>query len=472
MGNCYTCFFCFSKSKNKNDKSKFNKEDSKVNQVKEPLIFNTKKQNTSIFPELYSNPKLIGNEISIHDFRLIKTIGKGSFGKVILVQHLHLKNYFAMKILSKEELKITNEIIHTKGEREILEKISHPFLIKLQFAFQNEEKLFIVTEFMPGGDIFFHLQREEKFDEERVKIYLAEIILALEHLHKNGIIYRDLKPENILLDKEGHIKLTDFGLSKVFQNIDQNFFNSIIERKSIDKRHNYNDPSNNKGKKNNEIQNLNTHYKNKNEESYNSNTDNFYNKTNESINYSVENKKDILNSNIERAYTICGTPQYLAPEILNGDGYDKTVDWWSLGIVAFEMLNGYSPFKENKFKLNKDNYMKPFIKEKNVNEKAFDLIKKLLEVDPKKRIGSGKCDAEEIKKHKFFKGINWEKILGKKYKAQFIPQFNNYEDLINFDQMFTDENPADNNQRLNLFQNENYDNKYLDFTYINSIYFT
>ncbi len=449
MGNCIKdCCEAFTNSLKIDNENKISS--MKRNNLKEVLISSNKRssnlnnqnninneisQRKVTFREYNSESNKIGMEISLHDFRILKTLGKGSFGKVILVQHVHLKNYYAMKILQKEQLKQTNQIVHTKSEREILEKISHPFIIKLIFAFQNPKKLFIVTEYMCGGEIFYHLRKEEKFQEERTRLYIAEIVLALEHLHINGIIYRDLKPENILLDRDGHIKLTDFGLSKILKSSNLYIPNS----------ENINKDSNSTSNGFNEI-----------------NTSNINN-----------NLKDVtslicsFNSGSSRAYTICGTPEYLAPEILNGKGYDKAVDWWSLGVVAYEMLCGYSPYKENKFKLDINIYKRPLVKEKFISHTAFDLLKKLLDVDQNKRLGSGLNDAEEIKKHPFFKGLNWDKVFKKKYKPLFIPKIKYDEDLTHFDKMFTDEDPKSSNEKLSFFNKQISDNKYDDFTYVN-----
>jgi serine/threonine protein kinase len=347
-----------------------------------------------------SNKSLIffPQKISIYDFKIIKTLGKGSFGKVLLVNNIHNKRYYAMKVLKKEFLKKQNQVAHTKTEREILEKITHPFVVKLHYAFQSSDKLHLVCDYMPGGEIFYHLRKEGCFSEERAKFYICEIILALEHLHKNGIIYRDLKPENILLDREGHIKLTDFGLSKIL--------NSINPRPSSG----------------------------------------------------------------GRAYTICGTPEYLAPEILIGKGYNKTVDWWSLGAVMYEMLVGYSPFKENKYKLDLGTYLKPIQPHKNIPPTAFSFILQLLQTDPNKRLGNSEKDADEIKNHEYFKAVNWNLYYERKIKPKFKPYLKNEEDLSNFDKLFTDEDPnSHQDDKFNLFpslNNKDNDSTYDNFTYI------
>ena len=184
--------------------------------------------------------------------------------------------YYAMKVLKKVTLIDRNQLDHTKTERDILQNVHNPFLMKMHYAFQTEDKLYMVMDFLNGGELFFHLRKEQSFDEERIRFYAAEIILGLEALHKAGIVYRDLKPENILLDEEGHIRLTDFGLSK----------------------------------------------------------------------------QGIFKLNKDQTTTICGTPEYLAPEIVIGEGHGKAVDWWSLGILMFEMFVGRPPFQNpNKMQL-------------------------------------------------------------------------------------------------------------------------
>lgn len=154
-------------------------------------------------------------KIGIHSFNPLKVIGRGSFGKVYLVQKYDSGEYFAMKSLKKDVILKRKQKESTLAERNILEKITSPFIVKLHYAFQNDSRLYFVMDFLNGGEIFYHLRREQRFSEDRVRFYAAEILIALECLHNNGIIYRDLKPENVLLDSDGHIKLTDFGLSKM-----------------------------------------------------------------------------------------------------------------------------------------------------------------------------------------------------------------------------------------------------------------
>ena len=325
------------------------------------------------------------------DFDEMKVLGKGSFGKVLLVRYKKNQKLYAMKILKKAVIMKNNEEIHTKTERKILAKINHPFIVSLYFAFQDEKKLYLITEFMQGGELFYHLHRERFFSNERTQFYAAEIVLALDHLHKNNCIYRDLKPENVLLDKDGHIKLADFGLSKI-----------------------------------------------------------------------------MLEKNKAKAFTLCGTPDYLAPEILEDKGYDKTVDWWSLGALIYEMLVGYSPFKMKKGEqLNIEKYKEPVPLYNHFTPEAKMIITDLLVVEPSKRLGYGSNGTENIKKHPFFKDINWEELYNKKVEPEFVPKIFNELDLGNFDKFFTNENVFEPESEMNsasvLKDNPN---EFAGFTYV------
>ena len=321
--------------------------------------------------------KDFSKKISLKDFKILKKLGKGAFGKVLLVHNEELNKYFAMKILKKKFIEKNKQQIHIKTERKILEIIEHPFVAKLYYAFQNSEKLYMLTEYMPGGEMFYHLHKDIYFSEERTKFYISEIILALIYLHKKNIIYRDLKPENILLDEQGHIKLTDFGLSKIVNNI-----------------------------------------------------------------------------NKDKTYTICGTPEYVAPEVLLNKGYNKSADWWSLGIVLYEMLCGETPFKEARERLDINIYYKPIYQNKLISDTAFDLIQKLCEINVNLRLGSSDNEFEEISKHKFFNGIDWKKLENKEIKPSFIPTITNMEDVRNFDKQFTETDPLSIPERLNYYKNK------------------
>ena len=163
--------------------------------------------------ELSSNQENI--KLSYNDFEPLKLLGTGSFGRVLLVRFKSNNTLYAMKILRKDQIKLKHQEEHTKTERDLMVKINNPFVVNIKFAFQDDSKLYIVSDFMQGGDMFYHLHSQKKFEEERAKFYTIELILGLEFLHKNNMIYRDLKPENILMDSNGHIKISDFGLSKI-----------------------------------------------------------------------------------------------------------------------------------------------------------------------------------------------------------------------------------------------------------------
>ena len=326
-------------------------------------------------------------KLSYNDFKPLKLLGTGSFGRVLLVRFKSNNTLYAMKILRKDQIKLKHQEEHTKTERDLMVKINNPFIVNIKFAFQDESKLYIVSDFMQGGDMFYHLHSQKKFEEKKAKFYTIELILGLEFLHKNNMIYRDLKPENILMDSNGHIKISDFGLSK------------------------------------------------------------------------------ILDSPDEKTFTLCGTPQYLAPEIIKKKGYDKTVDWWSLGCFLYEMITGYLPFyipKGNK--INPKTYEEPLRFPPDVNPVVINLINQLLTVNPKKRLGYGEEDATKIKQHDFFKEVDWDKYWNKEIEPPFLPEFNDEEDLRYFDKMFTDE-PV-NNDRPTVYSRPRDFSVYKGFTYV------
>ena len=331
---------------------------------------------------------LDNSNTSLKDFKTLKILGKGSYGKVYLVKNINTNKIYAMKILDKQFLLEKNQITHTKTERIALEKLKHPFIVKLNYAFQDFKNLYFITEFLQGGELFYHLRKKSGFKEKAVKFYMSQVLLALEFMHDNNYIYRDLKPENIMIDKQGNIKLTDFGLSK------------------------------------------------------------------------------ILKPN-ETTYTLCGTAEYLAPEIIFGKGYDKTCDWFSFGVVIFEMFCGYHPFGKKNKKIDPTIYLrKTYIPEK-VGKKAKDLIEKLFVGDPKKRLGYNSAD--EVKNHPFFNDIDFNKVLNKEYKPPFIPQLDNEIDLKYFDQISIAEQPKGikvNEENIDNNEEEEKDDLHLEgFSY-------
>ncbi|XP_048458468.1 ribosomal protein S6 kinase alpha-3 isoform X4 [Rhincodon typus] len=301
-------------------------------------------------------------------FEFLKVLGQGSFGKVFLVrkaQGSDAGQLYAMKVLKKATLKVRDRV-RTKMERDILVEVNHPFIVKLHYAFQTEGKLYLLLDFLRGGDLFTRLSKEVMFTEEDVKFYLAELALALDHLHSLGIIYRDLKPENILLDEQGHIKLTDFGLSKE----------------------------------------------------------------------SIDHEK--------KAYSFCGTVEYMAPEVVNRRGHTQSADWWSFGVLMFEMLTGTLPFqgkdrKETmtmilKAKLGMPQFLSP---------DSQSLLRMLFKRNPGNRLGAGPDGVEEIKRHSFFSTIDWNKLCRREILPPFKPAIGRPEDTFYFDPEFTAKTPKD-----------------------------
>ncbi|KAF8916764.1 kinase-like domain-containing protein [Mucidula mucida] len=296
------------------------------------------------------------------DFEFLKLIGRGTFGKVFQVRKRDTKRIYAMKVLSKKEIVAKKEVAHTIGERKILQRsLECPFLVGLKFSFQTDQDLYLVTDFKSGGELFWHLQRETRFTLERARFYIAELVLALEHLHKYGIVYRDLKPENILLDATGHVALCDFGLSKADLGADQ----------------------------------LTT--------------------------------------------TFCGTTEYLAPEILlDEQGYSKIVDFWSLGVLLFEMCCGWSPFYAEETQQMYKNicFGKIRFPKGVINEEGKQFVKGLLNRNPKHRLGATR-DAEELKEHPFFASIDFKALSLKQVTPPFKPVVESDESTANFDPEFT-----------------------------------
>lgn len=319
---------------------------------------------------LYQNPPVTPR---LDSFKMIKVIGRGSFGKVTLVREIKTGEMYALKVLRKDNIIKRNQVEHTRTERSVLGYVKHPFIVGLKYAFQSKDKLYFVLDYCAGGELFFHLGKLGKFPEARTCFYTAQIVLAISYVHNLGIIYRDLKPENVLLDAKGHIRLTDFGLSK----------------------------------------------------------------------------EGIVSSSTG-AYSFCGTPEYLAPEILNRQGHGRAVDWWSLGALLYEMLSGLPPFycrdREKLFeKIRKSELTYP----RHLSAPAITVLRGLLTRDPKRRLGSGEKDAEEIKCQPFFSDISWTKLANGEIPPPWNPQLNNPLDTSQFDMEFTSMpifSPATNQQ--------------------------
>lgn len=301
-----------------------------------------------------------GKQITMEDFTIVSVIGRGFYGKVMLCKSNTTGECFAIKTVHKARLVQSNKVDTILRERDILAKCRHPFVVSLRFAFQTATKFYLGIEYVPGGELFRLMSEEEELDMDQVRLYLAELFLAVDYLHSIGVIYRDIKPENILLSADGHIKLTDFGLSK-------------------------------------EI----------------------------GVNESTK--------------TFCGTPEYVAPEVILREPYSFPVDWWSLGILTYEMLFGEIPFESENSKVLFDmiiNHEPEFPEE--TEEEVKDFILQLLHKDSQKR-GS----LETLKNHPFWNGLNFNDVLNKKIKPKYIPDCGDWKVPNNFDSEFTQECPMD-----------------------------
>lgn len=323
----------------------------------------------------------MGYRIGPGDFEIMRVIGKGSFGKVFQVRRRDRSvvngdggdgvigdGIYAMKVMRKDTIIKNNHVDYMKAERDILTKVVHPFVVQLRYSFQTKTKLYLILDFINGGHLFFHLYRQGIFSEDQARVYTAEIVSAVSHLHQRGIVHRDLKPENILMDADGHVMLTDFGLAK---EIDES----------------------------------------------------------------------------SRSNSMCGTTEYMAPEILLAKGHNKNADWWSVGILLYEMLTGKPPYTHSNRKK---------LQEKIINEKvkllprlsgeAHSLLKGLLQKDPSLRLGSGPRGGDEIKGHKWFKTINWKKLELRELQPKFKPDISGEDCTENFDKCWTamplDDSPA------------------------------
>ncbi|KAM9569951.1 ribosomal protein S6 kinase alpha-5-like isoform 2-T2 [Salvelinus alpinus] len=323
------------------------------------------------------NANLTGHveRVGIENFELLKVLGTGAYGKVFLVRKVSghdAGQLYAMKVLKKATIvQKAKTAEHTRTERQVLEHIRQsPFLVTLHYAFQTDTKLHLILDYVNGGELFTHLVQRVRFKEQEVSLYSGEIVLALEHLHTLGIVYRDLKLENILMDSSGHIVLTDFGLSKEFDEL-------------------------------------------------------------------------------ERTYSVCGTIEYMAPEIAEGGeaGHDMAVDWWSLGVLMYELMTGGSPFTVDGDQNSHTDIAKRISKKdppfpKDMSPLAKDLIQRLLIKDPKKRLGSGPDGADNVKKHPFYQKINWEDLAAKRLLAPFKPVIRDELDVSNFAEEFTEMDPT------------------------------
>lgn len=305
-------------------------------------------------------------KVGLADFNFIAVLGKGNFGKVMLAEYKASKTLYAIKVLKKDFIIENDEVESTRSEKRVFlvaNKEKHPFLINLHSCFQTETRVYFVMDYVPGGDLMLHIQKEQ-FGKQRARFYAAEVCLALKYFHENGIIYRDLKLDNILLGIDGHIKIADYGLCK--------------------------------------------------EEMWSGKT----------------------------TTTFCGTPEFMAPEILAEQRYGRAVDWWAFGVLIYQMLLGQSPFRGE----DEDEIFDAILSDEplypiHMPRDSVDILRKLLTREPDKRLGCGPSDALEIMKHPFFADINWDDIYNKRVRPLFVPALRDETDISNFDEEFTKEQP-------------------------------
>ncbi|KAJ4420601.1 cAMP-dependent protein kinase catalytic subunit [Gnomoniopsis sp. IMI 355080] len=315
---------------------------------------NTLPQQTSTMPQQQPTPaqtpqaqaqaaaRQTKGKYSLADFEILRTLGTGSFGRVHLVQSRHNQRFYAVKVLKKAQVVKMKQVEHTNDERKMLGEVKHPFLITLWGTFQDSRNLYMVMDFVEGGELFSLLRKSGRFPNPVAKFYAAEVTLALEYLHEKNIIYRDLKPENLLLDRHGHLKITDFGFAKRVP---------------------------------------------------------------------------------DKTWTLCGTPDYLAPEVVSNKGYNKSVDWWSLGILIYEMLCGYTPFWDSGSPMKiYENILRGKVKyPAYINPDAQDLLERLITADLTKRLGNLYGGPKDVKQHAWFAEVTWDRLARKDIDAPYTP---------------------------------------------------
>jgi len=325
--------------------------------------------------------------IGIEDFELKAVIGKGSFGRVLMVikkTGADAGKVYAMKVLNKGTVLKRHEEAHTKTEKKILQTLKHPFLVNLYYSFQTADKLYFIMDYVNGGELFYHLQKDKTFKEDRARFYCAQIVCGLAYMHSKGVLYRDLKPENLLITAEGNISMTDFGISK----------------------------------------------------------------------------QGLIAANAKTA-TFCGTPEYLAPEVLDGEGYGLAVDWWSFGTLMYEMLTGLPPFYSQDVQtMYKKIMAAKLVLTPAISEKAADLLGGLLKRNPAERL----TNPDDIKKHPWFASIDWDKLEKLEVKPPYIPPVKDAASLVMIDPAFTGED-IDESDAPDVELTEEEQSKFQGFTY-------
>lgn len=292
-------------------------------------------------------------EFTIDSFEMIRTVGTGTFGRVQLVLHRPSNTFYALKTMSIKRVIESKQVEHVRNEKNILTRINHPFLVRLQWTTHTNALLYLLLEYLPGGELFQMMRKNEKFDAKTAIFYASEVLLGLDYLHHMDILYRDLKPENILLDGEGHIRLVDFGFAKETR---------------------------------------------------------------------------------ERTFTLCGTVDYLAPEVIQNRGHHKASDWWALGVLIYEMLAGYPPFYDTDQFVTYQKILSGKIEfPRHFDYAAKQVLRRLLNIDQSLRIGSAKNGGDEIKREQWFVGVSWSDMYDRKIEPPIKPTVASAGDTTNFD---------------------------------------
>ena len=345
--------------------------------------------------------RLIRKKLSVDDFEVIKFIGRGGFGEVNICRHKANNKIYAMKKITFEKLKYKNGLLHVQTEKDILSlNNDNIWITQLRYSFIDNKHLYLIMDYCPGGDLMNYLIRRDLLEESEARFYIAEIILCVDSLHKMNCIHRDLKPDNILIGEDGHLKLSDFGLS--FISKERLFPLTQIKKNELQKEKLCN--------------NIN----------FNDNIEkNIPIEENEKTSQNKNNKQRMAFSNV-------GSPDYVAPEVINNEGYGEEIDWWSVGAIFYEMIIGFPPFFSENAQItcskikNYERYL--FIpRERKISSEAKNLIKSFL-TEPSKRLGVN--GIEEIKNHIFFKNFNWDKI--REMRPPFIPELSTPDDTKYF----------------------------------------
>ncbi|TKR62625.1 hypothetical protein L596_026555 [Steinernema carpocapsae] len=314
-----------------------------------------------------------------HYLKPVCVVGRGTFGRVDLCQHIHTERHYALKVMNIAKLVATRQVEHVHSEKRLLAKLKHPFIVKLLSTAKDATNIYMTLEFLPGGEIFSYLRATGAFPSPMAKFYAAEVVLALEYIHSFRIAYRDLKPENLMLTAEGHIKLTDFGFAKVIHT---------------------------------------------------------------------------------RSWTICGTAEYLAPEVLSGVGHNQSVDWWALGILIFELMSGKTPYNGgNADEIHENIFENPNITfpRKTFSTNAKEIVNALLKIEVPDRLGCRKAGSKEVRTHPWFSTINFDDLEALKVKPPLVPTIHHDGDIGNFDsyddvEPEDDENVKASQRDLDLFE--------------------